>query len=137
MKNESEDVAALGQRIVQALSGFAEIEQLVLFGSLAQGSGRPDSDLDLAVDVGRPLTSEQKIAMIETLALALDRPVDLIDLKTAGQPLLTQIVTKGRRLLGSDNAWAKIIYRNIIDNEDFVPLQRRILKARQKAWIKP
>jgi len=137
MKNDPENIAALGQRIVQALSGFTEIEQLVLFGSLAQGTGRPDSDLDLAVDVGRPLTPEQKIAMIETLALALDRPVDLIDLKTAGQPLLTQIVTKGRRLLGSDNAWAKIIYRNIIDNEDFVPLQRRILKARQKAWIKP
>jgi len=137
MKNDPESVAALGQRIVQVLSGFAEIEQLVLFGSLARGKGRPDSDVDLAVDVGKALTSEQKIAMIETLAFALDRPVDLIDLKTAGQPLLTQIVTTGRRLLGSDSAWAKVIYRNIIDNEDFVPLQRRILKARQKAWIKP
>jgi hypothetical protein len=75
------------------------------------------------------------MAMIEALALAFGRPVDLVDLKTAGQPLLTQIVTTGKRLLGSDSQWAKIIYRNIMDNEDFVPLQRRILIARQKAWI--
>lgn len=128
--------APLQSSILGALAGFAEIEQIVLFGSLSRGTQRPDSDLDLAVDVGRPMTSQQKIAMIEALALALGRPIDLIDLRTAGQPLLTQIVTTGRRLLGSDTNWASVIYRNIIDNEDFVPLQRRILKTRQKAWIK-
>jgi hypothetical protein len=75
------------------------------------------------------------MAMIESLALAFGRPMALIDLKTAGQPLLTQIVTTGKRLLGSVSQRGKIIYRNIIDNEDFVPLQRRVLIARQKAWI--
>ncbi len=73
--------------------------------------------------------------MIEALTMEFGRPVDLVDLKSAGQPLLTQIVTTGKRLRVSDTQWAKVIYRNIIDNEDFVPLQRRILIARQKAWI--
>ncbi|WP_239496127.1 type VII toxin-antitoxin system MntA family adenylyltransferase antitoxin [Salinicola peritrichatus] len=136
MEEHREGIDEIGQRIVTALAGFEEIKQLVLFGSLARGAGRADSDVDLAVDAGSPLTPEQKIAMIEALALALNRPVDLIDLGTAGQPLLTQIVTTGRRLLGSDSDWAAVIYRNIMDNEDFVPLQRRILKARQQAWIK-
>lgn len=130
-----ESVEIIGNQVKQALANFSEIEQIVLFGSLSRGAGRLDSDIDVAVEAGRRLTSAQRIAMIEALAMEFGRPVDLIDLKTAGQPLLTQIVTTGKRLLGSDTQWAKIIYRNIMDNEDFVPLQRRILVARQKAWI--
>lgn len=129
------DDTELHRSILRALAPFEEIEQVVLFGSLAKGRARPDSDLDLAVEARHPLTSDNKIALIEALALACSRPVDLVDLKTAGQPLLTQIVTSGLRLQGSDSAWARLVYRNIIDNEDFVPLQQRILKARQTAWI--
>lgn len=126
----------VGQRVLLALGGFDEIEQVVLFGSLARGQARIDSDVDVAVEATRPLTAEQRLAMTEALALALGRTVDLVDLNAAGQPLLTQIVTTGVRLMGSDTAWARLLYRNILDNEDFVPLQRRILKARQEAWIK-
>lgn len=124
----------LHQAILQALAPF-EVEQVVLFGSLAVGRARPESDLDVAVESRQPLSSQQKMAMIEALALASSRPVDLVDLRTAGQPLLTRIVTTGVRLKGSDTCWARLVYRNIIDNEDFVPLQQRILRARQAAWI--
>jgi predicted nucleotidyltransferase len=133
---DSHEALELHRAILEALIPFDEIEQVVLFGSLAKGRARPDSDLDLAVEALRPLTSDKKIAMIEALALACSRPVDLVDLKTAGQPILTQIITSGVRLKGSDSAWARLVYRNIIDNEDFVPLQQRILRARQAAWIK-
>nr|WP_163502200.1 nucleotidyltransferase domain-containing protein [Halomonas socia] len=128
--------SATRQAILHALEGVEGIEQIVLFGSMAHGSERLESDVDVAVEASQPLSAEQKIAMIEALALAFGRSVDLIDLRMAGQPLLTQIVTSGVRLKGSDTAWAKLVYRNIIDNEDFVPLQQRILRARQKAWIK-
>lgn len=131
----NQEDSELYRAIQQALAPFEELEQVVLFGSLAKGRARPDSDLDIAVESRHPLTSEQKMAMIEALALACSRPVDLVDLRTAGQPLLTQIITSGVRLKGSDAAWARLVYRNIIDNEDFVPLQQRILRTRQAAWI--
>jgi len=133
-----ERAVSVGRRVAQALADFSEIEQIVLFGSVARGAARAASDIDVALDAGKPLTQGQRVVMIEALALELGRPVDLvdlIDLRTAGQPLLAQIVTTGKRLLGSDTAWANTLYRNIIDNEDFVPLQRRVLQARQKAWI--
>jgi predicted nucleotidyltransferase len=133
----NQEDSELHRALLQALVPFEELEQVVLFGSLAKGRARPDSDLDIAVECRHPLTSEQRMAMIEALALASSRPVDLVDLRTAGQPLLTQIVKSGVRLQGSDAAWARLVYRNIIDNEDFVPLQQRILRARQAAWIKP
>ncbi|MFC0266755.1 type VII toxin-antitoxin system MntA family adenylyltransferase antitoxin [Kushneria aurantia] len=128
--------AVLGRQVVAALGDFGDLKQLVLFGSLATGRGEAESDIDLAVDVGAPLSPACRIAMIEALAAALGRTVDLIDLRSAGQPLLSRIVTTGIRLKGSDTDWAAVIYPNIIDNEDFVPLQRRILVARQKAWIR-
>jgi len=127
--------ARLHRVILASLGGFEEIEQVILFGSLARGAARSDSDIDVAVEATTPLSAQRKMAMMEALALASSRPVDLVDLRTAGQPLLSQIVTTGQRLKGSDAAWARLIYRNIIDNEDFVPLQQRILRARQAAWI--
>ncbi|WP_156181558.1 nucleotidyltransferase family protein [Halomonas sp. PR-M31] len=84
------------------MADFSEIEQIVLFSSLGRGAGRPDSDIVVAVEADRRLTPEQRIAMIEVLAIEFGCPVDLVDLKAAGQPLLTQIVTTGKRLLVSD-----------------------------------
>ena len=119
----------------QALSRYPELRLIVLFGSLARGSETPDSDLDVAVQADAPLTVEQKMRMTETLALAFNRPVDLIDLKSVGQPLLSEIIAEGKRLKGSNEDWAKLVFRNIMDNEDFVPLQKRILSERRKAWL--
>lgn len=132
------DVASIQaslEQIRQALVPFEDIDLAIVFGSLAKGTQRPDSDLDIAIQASRPLTAVQRIELIDALAMALGRPVDLIDLKTAGQPVLNQIVKYGCRILGSDEKMAGLIFRNIMDQEDFVPLQQRILKERRAAWI--
>lgn len=109
------------------------IELVILFGSLAQGTARPDSDLDIAVMYRQPLTQEQRIELIEQLALQFGRPVDLIDLRHAGEPLLGQIF-KGKRVLGSNETYAQCLTRHLIDTADFLPLQQRILKERRERW---
>jgi len=116
------------------LSGHPRIELAILFGSLADGRARPESDLDLAVQAATPLTAEEKMALIADLALALWRPVDLVDLALAGEPLLGQVL-KGQRLLGSDEMHARLITRHLLDVADFLPLRERILKERRQAWI--
>ena len=77
----------------------------MLFGSLATGRDRPDSDVDVAILADRPLSAELKAEWIGALSAATGRPVDLVDLRTAGEPLLGQVL-KGRRLVG-DAAWRK------------------------------
>ena len=62
------------------------IRHLALFGSLARGDDRPDSDIDIAVDIepGRPFSL---IRMEDTRLLlqdALGRPVDPGGLSAAG-----------------------------------------------------
>jgi len=61
--------------------------------------------------------------------------VDLIDLFDPPQPLLGQIIKTGRRILGTDDAFANLAYRNIVDQADFMPLRTRALLERREAWI--
>ncbi len=80
----------------QAIAGLLEkqhrLELAYLFGSLARGSAHPGSDLDLAVLAHPPLSTAERIALIEQLATLAGRPVDLIDLATFGEPLLGEIL---------------------------------------------
>lgn len=122
-------------RLRTLLSNFPWIRLAVLFGSLAKGTARFDSDIDLAVLADQPLEPEQKLQLMEEIALALDRPVDIIDLARVGLPLLDQIVRTGVRVVGTDERWAQILYRNMIENADFAPLQQYILTSRRHAWI--
>jgi predicted nucleotidyltransferase len=122
-------------KLRELMPDFPDIQVAALFGSVAQNSTQPDSDIDVAVQAARPLTTDQRIALIEAISLTFNRPVDLVDLRTAGQPLLDQIIRTGVQVTGSRHQWGDLIYRNIMDNEDFVPYQKRILEGRRKAWM--
>lgn len=120
------------------LAAFPHIELALLFGSVARGDERAQSDLDIAVGARRALSAAQKIALIEALAERTGRPidpVDLVDLRTVGEPLLGQILRHGRRLLGSDTAYGQLISRHLFDQADFMPYHARILAERRAAWI--
>ena len=121
--------------ITEVLARHPDIALAVLFGSLAAGTARLDSDLDLAVAASTPLTSEARMALIADLALHIGRPVDLIDLARVGEPLLGQILAHGRRVLGSDERHAQLLRRHLFDNADFAPYRTRILAERRQAWI--
>lgn len=108
----------------------------VLFGSMAKGHARNDSDLDIAVSTSAPLTVEARLTLIEDLALAFGRPIDLIDLDQTHTPLLQQILTHGRRVLCQDRArYAQLLLRMVYEEADVMPYYRRILAERQRAWI--
>lgn len=121
--------------IQAALAPHPEIRQAILFGSLATGQGRHDSDVDLAIDAGQPLEMQAKMKLMAELAERTGRPVDLIDLQTIGEPLLGQILKHGKRILGEDGLYAELIKRHVFDEADFMPYYRRILRERRRAWI--
>jgi predicted nucleotidyltransferase len=119
----------------EVLSKFPALQLALVFGSVAVGKQRPESDLDIAVMAEKPLTVEEKINIISVLAEKTGRPVDLIDLKIVAEPLLGQIVRYGRRLLGSDNAYGRLISRHLFETADFMPYRNRILAERRVKWI--
>jgi len=119
----------------EVLSGFADIHLAVLFGSVAKETARADSDLDIAVLANHKLSTDEKIQLIEAFAQKIGRPVDLIDLFDPPQPLLGQIIKTGRRILGTDDAFANLVFRNLVDQADFLPLRSRALRERRDTWI--
>ena len=116
------------------LARFPRVVLAVLFGSIASGHHRLDSDLDIAIAADRALTAAEKIAVIEALAACSGRAVDLIDLNVVAEPLLGQIVRHGRRLLGSDTAYGRLISRHLFEQADFMPYRSRVLAERRAAW---
>ena len=125
----------LEQAILAAIGTQPGIELAIVFGSLAAGAGRMESDLDLAVDAGRSLTAIEKMALISELAASTGRPIDLVDIHTVGEPLLGQILQHGKRILGSDTHYANLIRRHLFDQTDYLPYRNRILAERRQAWI--
>jgi predicted nucleotidyltransferase len=125
----------LESAVLSVLSGRKEMQMVILFGSLASGKARGDSDLDLALDAGHLLDAETKMQLIGDLSAATGRPVDLIDLRTVGEPLLGQILRHGKRLFGSNVRYAELIRKHLFEQADFLPYRNRILAERKKAWI--
>ena len=117
------------------LAKHPHVRLAVLFGSLARGEERPESDMDLAVGADRPLTVDEKMALIADLAVEFGRPVDLVDFAVVGEPLLGQILTGGQRVMGDDVRYARLITRHLFDQADFLPYRDRILRERREAWI--
>lgn len=119
----------------EVLAHFPKIVLAVLFGSVASGRQRADSDLDIAVAAKQALTAREKIALVGALADRIGRPVDLIDLNVVSEPLLGQIVRHGRRVLGSDTLYGELISRHVFEQADFMPYRTRLLAERRMAWI--
>ncbi|MEW5965684.1 MAG: nucleotidyltransferase domain-containing protein [Pseudomonadota bacterium] len=119
----------------QVLSEPGDVRLAILFGSRATGRATAQSDLDLAVMLSAPMDAPQKIALIERVAASTGLPVDLIDLKRVGEPLLGQILKHGVRLMGSNADYAALMSRHVFDAADFLPYRNRILAERRQAWI--
>jgi len=125
----------LNLAIQTGIISMAEVRLVILFGSLATGTANAGSDLDIAIDAGHPLTAVEKIALIDDLAEKTGRPIDLVDIQTVGEPLLGQILLHGKRILGSDTDYARLLSRHLFDQADFMPYRNRILSERRRAWI--
>jgi predicted nucleotidyltransferase len=125
----------LTRAILAAIDTQPGIRLAILFGSLAAGPERVNSDLDLAIDAGRRLTTGERLALTVELAKLMGRPVDLVDLYAVGEPLLGQIIRHGKRLLGGGTCYADLIRRHLFDQANYLSYRSRILTERRRAWI--
>lgn len=96
--------------IVDALRGYFESQPdgvvcAWLFGSMARGTARPDSDVDVAVlcDRDPPQTLEgSATAMAGDIEAAIGHPVDLVMLNRAPVDLIHRVLRDGVLLLERD-----------------------------------
>ena len=127
---------AIRQKVLEILGSHSEIRLAILFGSLASNRGTVESDLDLAIDAGRPLGLPLKMNLISELADRIGRPVDLVDLRIAGEPLLGQILRHGKKILGDNTHYADLIRKHVFDEADFLRYRNDMIAERRRAWIR-
>src|SRR5471032_97018 len=72
--------ARLEERLAARLRAAGAVYATV-FGSVPRGAARPDSDIDVAVSFGKPMTSDLRMAVTGLVAEVAGRSVDLIDLE--------------------------------------------------------
>ena len=72
------------------------------FGSVVTRTTNRESDLDLAVLCGKPLSAQTRFSLAGELVIACGRPVDLIDLSSASTVICAQVVSTGERLFCAD-----------------------------------
>lgn len=110
-----------------------KIELAILFGSYAKGTQTSQSDLDLAIQLvlGENINAKIKLDYIQNIGELLGAAIDLVDLKTVGQPLLSQVLKYGKLLKGGQTQYAELAIKNINTVQDFLPYIDRIMSDRR------
>ncbi len=120
----------------ESLLSIDQIRLAILFGSAANGKLKQESDIDLAINSGKPLKPSLKEDLIGIISSRIHRPVDIIDLMTVAVPTLVQILTTGKIIVKKDPELYERTYRKMLfDQADFMPYYNRILKERREKWI--
>jgi uncharacterized protein len=109
------DVAALARLCL----GKADIRLVVLFGSVASGKPRPDSDADIGI-LGGTLYEQQVLGA--QLGATLGREAHVVDLATASEWLSFQVARDGILVHQAEpDAWALFKARAMLEYWDLAP----------------
>ena len=106
------------------------LEQVILFGSRARGDCKKTSDVDLAIKFSRPIHA-QLAADFESSTFPYT--TDIIDLQTAGQNLLRNIIRDGKLLFAANEDGVFMTLEQIrLKHEDFSHALAKLHAALEK-----
>lgn len=106
-------------QLAAILATFTDLELAVIIGSQTNGTARPDSDWDIALQWSRSLTFTEQLTATEQLRTALaeklrvsGQSIDLIDLPTARLTMRAVVAEEGIVLKGGESlAWHRFLQR--------------------------
>lgn len=89
----SDQLAELCQRL--------KVRELSIFGSVLRDDFRPDSDVDVLIDLelGETMTIEKFLAIQDALEALVHRPIDLVGKKLVSNPYRREEILRTREIL--------------------------------------
>lgn len=113
------------------LADDPDIYLAMLFGSTADGTQRPDSDIDVAIHLRHKIDSRKRQRLADEITCATGRTVDLIDLTHVDGALLRQILRTGKVLFSKKPGILGTLTERLLDwQEDFEPQLNALLESR-------
>jgi predicted nucleotidyltransferase len=130
-------VIPLDEQILAAVQDIPGISVLVVFGSRARGTQRPDSDLDVAVlpeSADSRARRRLQVAVAVALAdLAPEGRVDVVLLDEVSNDFRQAVMESGRVLLGRDlEAWKELRVRTMREYGDREWARRLFREAQRR-----
>ncbi|HEY5295536.1 MAG TPA: nucleotidyltransferase domain-containing protein [Gaiellaceae bacterium] len=128
------------QALIGSLRTLPNVRMAVLFGSLARGDGRAESDADLLVRFAEPGLGARG-QLIKHLEATAGRRIQLVEQGEASPLLLADVVRDGRVLVDRDGDWAALVAtapqlaraaaaeRDALERELFAGLDELLAKA--------
>ena len=133
---QQEDSQTLVNRVRTALQTEPGLELALLYGSVAAGTQRSDSDVDIAVLFDHPLNAEKKMQLIARLGSSLMRMIDLTDLYSLNGTILRHVLCKGRVLINHrPEKLEQCIQRMVYNQADMMPFVLRAQTARMERFL--
>jgi predicted nucleotidyltransferase len=112
-------------RIREILDRWPGVRLAVLFGSMARGQARPESDLDLGI-VAPQLDGRDELTLQAQLERSAGRPVDLVRLDRASTLIRWYAARDGILVLARDRReWVGFLARSAGEHADLAPTWRR------------
>ena len=122
-------------RLALLLAAHSDIRLAYLFGSLARNTGTTESDIDIAISMGRRMNATEKAQLIGDIGAAFGRPVDLVDLETANGILLGRVFKEGIRLVDDVGVRERIATSRANWQTDVAPYLERLRAERRAIWL--
>lgn len=125
------------QKIKDHLAKSEDITAVYLFGSMARGQSKKDSDIDIAIlfssDKNKMGLFDRRLTLEIELERITGRPVDVIDMQSAQPVLQHQILRHGILLLEKDRQ--KRVAFEVFSRRRYFEM-RRLYKRRNAALFK-
>jgi predicted nucleotidyltransferase len=123
------NIAHLRERLAP-LFADEKIELVILFGSMATGAARAESDVDVAIRGTGPL---DLVALTNDISQLLHTDaVDVVDLRRASPLLMMEVVRGGcllyERVAGSYAAFCSLAHRRYADTEKLRRAQQETIR---------
>ena len=74
------------------------VKTLRIFGSMARGESRIDSDIDLLVTFSKPISLLQMVGLERELSTIVGRKIDLLTTKSVSRYLRNRILKESRQI---------------------------------------
>jgi len=137
---EVDRLTAAGRAVARCCARRREIDAVYIFGSVAQGRARRDSDIDIAVLVSRAMAADRaltyRLKLASELGTALHRDDVQLVLLNDASPLLAQRVLSQGTLVFERSRAARVRYQVLTASRyaDMVPtMERYVARLKQDA----
>jgi uncharacterized protein len=131
------NTVSIKKELAKFLANRSVIESAYLFGSMADGTDRSASDVDIAIRLVPDLTPEDafdlRLELTDLLEEIYNRPVDIVILNSASLKMIRQVMTKGKLLYARDRKKEQVYaiqkQKEYFDFKFYIEKNRKELKS--------